>query len=311
MANEILFSTLSGNARVSAVLHQTIIEKLADTASLVNHPSIIQFGGLNGMGSSALQVPVVGLNGTDSMAAVADGASVSNTAITTGSATITIARQALKRQISDLAQLTNNVAGGMGVSVDGLAEDMVYAYNKRVTSMLCGLSAGLSTSVGSTGVNLSVSTFYDAIFQLQLTANDGQFVAVLHPQQINDLISSLRSETGPGQYLSTTQDQINAKGRGYRGNLFSVDLFSSTLVPTANAGADFLGCMFAPGAFGVATGTPAPVMGAGGVILKPGTPIVVELERDSAAGLTAVVGSAFVGVAELQDLKGVGILSDF
>ena len=311
MANEILFSTLSGNARVSAVLHQTIIEKLADTASLVNHPSILQFGGMNGMGSSALQVPVVGLNGTDAMAAVADGSSVSNTAITTGSATITIARQALRRQISDLAQLTNNVAGGMGVSVDGLAEDMVAAYNKRVTSMLCALSSGLSTSVGATGVNLSVSYFYDAIFALQLQANDGMFTAVLHPQQVNDLISSLRSETGPGQYLATTQDQVTAKGRGYRGNLFGVDIFSSTLVPTANAGADYLGMMFAPGCLGIATGTPAPIMGAGGVILQPGTPIVVELERDSAAGLTQLVGSAYVGVAEIQDLKGVGILSDF
>jgi hypothetical protein len=63
MANEILFSTLSGNARVSAVLHQTILEKLTDKASLVNHPYILAFNAMNGSGSSALQVPVVGLGG--------------------------------------------------------------------------------------------------------------------------------------------------------------------------------------------------------------------------------------------------------
>jgi hypothetical protein len=311
MANEILFSTLSGNARVSAVLHQTIVEKLADTFDLSNHPSILQFGVMNGMGSSALQVPVVGLNGTDSMAAVADGSAVSNTQITTGSATITIARQALRRSISDLANLTNNVAGGMGVGIEGLAEDMAFAYRKRATTMITALSSGFSTSVGSSGVNLSVSTFYDAIFALQLTANDGQFVAVLHPQQINDLISSLRSETGPGQYLQTTQDQVTAKSRGYRGDLFGVSVYGSTTVPTANAGADYLGAMFAPGAIGMATGTPAPIAGAGGVILPAGSPVVVELERDSASGLTYLTGSAYIGVAEIQDLKGVGILSDF
>ena len=308
MAGEILFSTLSGNARVSAVLHQTILEKLTDKASLVNHPYILNFGNLNGSGSSALQVPVVGLGGYNAMAAVADGSAASNTAITTGAATITIARQALVRQISDLAQLTSN--GPMNVTVEALAEDMVGAFNKRVTAMLCGLSSGFSTSVGSTGVNLSVSTFYDAIFSLQLTANDS-FMAILHPQQINDLVSSLRSETGPGQYLAATQEQVQAKGPGYRGSLFGVELFGSTLVPTANAGADYLGYMFSKGAVGYATGSAAPVRGAADVILPAGTPIVVELGRSAEAGLSTIVGSAFVGVAELDDARGVGIVSDF
>lgn len=308
MANEILFSTLSGNARVSAVLHQTILEKLTDKASLVNHPYIMNFGNLNGSGSSALQVPVVGLGGYNAMAAVADGSAASNTAITSAAATITIARQALVRQISDLAQLTAN--GPMNVTVEALAEDMVAAFNKRVTAMLCGLSSGFSTSVGSTGVNMSVSTFYDAIFALQLVANDS-FMAIMHPQQINDLISSLRSETGPGQYLAATQEQVQAKGPGYRGSLFSVELFSSTLVPTANSGADYLGYMFSKGAVGYATGSAAPVRGAADVVLPAGTPIVVEVSRSPEAGLSTITGSAFVGVAELDDARGVGILSDF
>jgi len=308
MANEILFSTLSGNARVSAVLHQTILEKLTDKASLVNHPYILNFGNLNGSGSSALQVPVVGLGGYNAMAAVADGSAASNTAITSAAATITIARQALVRQISDLAQLTAN--SPMNVTVEALAEDMVGAFNKRVTSMLCGLSSGFSTSVGSTGVNMSVSTFYDAIFALQLTANDS-FMAIMHPQQINDLISSLRSETGPGQYLAATQEQVQAKGPGYRGNLFGVELFGSTLVPTANSGADYLGYMFSKGAVGYATGSAAPVRGAADVVLPAGTPIVVEVSRSPEAGLSTITGSAFVGVAELDDARGVGILSDF
>lgn len=308
MANEVLFSTLSGNARVSAVLHQTILEKLTDKASLVNHPYILNFGALNGSGSSALQVPVMGLGGYNAMAAVADGSAASNTALTTGSATITIARQALVRQISDLAQLTAN--GPMNVTVEALAEDMVGAFNKRVTAMLCGLSSGFSTSVGSTGTNMSVATFYDAIFALQLVANDS-FMAIMHPQQINDLISSLRSETGPGQYLAATQEQVNAKGPGYRGTLFGVELFGSTQVPTANSGADYLGYMFSKGAVGYATGSAAPVRGAADVVLPAGTPIVVEVSRSPEAGLSTITGSAFVGVAELDDARGVGILSDF
>lgn len=308
MAN-IDFAALSGNARVSAILHKLIEMKLADRFELYKNPAFIGFPSLNGTGSSALQVPIVGLAGTDQMAAVGDGSSVSNTSITSSAATITIARQALRYDITDLANLTNPLAGGMGVGIEGLAESMSLAFGLRLTSMIAALSSGLSQSVGSTGVALTVATFFDAIYKMQLNSNDGTFVAVLHPQQVNHLINSLRSETGPGQYVAATQEQIAAKGQGYRGNLFGVDLYVSSFVPTANAGADRLGMMVATGCIGYATGTAAPIQGAGGVILPAGSQVVVELERDAASGLTRVIGSAFAGVAELQDLKGVGLLS--
>ena len=101
---------------------------------------------------------------------------------------------------------------------------------------------------------------------------------------------------------------MQAKGPGFRGNLFGVDIFASANVPTANSGDDYLGMMIAPGAIGVATATAAPIMGSTTII--PQSPIVVELERDASSGSTIVVGSAFVGVAEMDDLRGIGILSD-
>ena len=307
MANEVYFSGLSGNARLAAILNQAVVTKLTDTASLVNHPSILQLRSMNGSGSTVVQVPVVSW-GANAMTAVAENASVSNTALTTTNVNVTIARQALRRQISDLAQLT---ATGipLDVSVDSLALDLVAAYNKRVTAMLGDLASGFSTSVGSTGVDLTVTNFYAAIFGLQLNSADGIFTAVLHPVQVNDLISSLRSEVGPGQYLATSQDQVQAKGPGFRGNLFGVDVFSSANgINTANAGADRIGMMIAPGAIAVATATAAPIMGSETII--PQSPIVVEFERDASNGSTIIVGSAFVGVAEIDDLKGIGILSD-
>ena len=308
MAN-IDFAALSGNARLSAVLHRMIELKLADRAELYKAPQFINFGTLNGTGSSALQVPVVGLAGTDLMAAVGDGSSVANTSITSSAATITIARQALRYDITDLASLTDPLASGAGVGIEGLANSMAIAFGMRLTQMITALSSGLSQSVGATTVALTVSTFFDAIYKLQLQSNDGEFAAVLAPQQINHLINSLRSETGPGQYVAATQDQIAAKGQGFRGMLFGVSLYTSSTVPTANAGADRLGMMTATGAIGYATGSPAPVQGAGAIILPAGSQVVVELERDAASGLTKVIGNSFAGVAEIQDLKAVGILS--
>lgn len=308
MANEVYYSGLSGNARVAAVLNQAVLAKLTDTASLVNHPSIVQLRSMNGSGSTVVQVPVVSW-GADQMASVAENASVSNTALTTTNVNVTIARMALRRQISDLAQLTATGVP-LDVTIDNLAADFVMAYEKRVTTMIGALSSGFSSSVGSTGVDLSVTNFYAAIFALQLQANSGPFTAILANQQVNDLMSSLRSESGPGQYLAATQEMVTAKGPGFKGSLFGVDVFgTSYAVPTANAGADYLGMMIAPGAIGVATGTAAPVMGSETIV--PQSPIVVEFERDASNGSTIIVGSAFVGVAELDDLKGVGILSDF
>lgn len=305
MANEVYYSGLTSSARISAVLSQTIAIKLYDTASLINHPSILKINAAPG--STAVQVPVISW-GADAMASVAENASVSNTGLTTTAATLTLARQALRRQVSDLAQATAQGVP-LDVTIDNIATDMVSAWNKRGTTMLTALASGFSNSVGSTGVDLSVTAFYNAIFSLQLTANSGQFVAVLHNQQINDLMSSLRSETGPGQYLAATQEMLVAKGPGYKGQLFGVDIFGSNTVATANAGADYLGMMFAPNAIGMAMASVSPVMGS--TTVQPASPVTVEFERDASNGSTIIVGSVLAGVAEIDDAKGVGILSDF
>jgi hypothetical protein len=307
MAN-IDFAALDGNARAAAVLYQSIVMKLADTGSLRNAPCFLNVGSVNGTGSDSIQVPVVGLNGTDIMSAPGDGVSVSNTSITSAAATVVVARQALRYDLTDLARITNSVAGG--VDVEGLAGAMVTAFEGRFNQLACALSSGFSTQVGSTGVDMTTDTFYSAIFALQLQSVTGMYDCILHPQQYNDLMSSLRAETGPGQYLPANQAQTSALGSAFKGELFGVRVHVSSYVPTANSSADYRGQMLGNGAIAYALGTPAPIQAAGGVIIPAGAPVAVELERDAASGLLKVVGSAFLGVAELQDLKGVGIVSD-
>jgi len=307
MAN-IDFAALDGNARAAAVLYQSIVLKLADTGTLRNATCFLNVGSVNGTGSDSIQVPVVGLNGTDIMSAPGDGVSVSNTSITSSASTVVVARQALRYDLTDLARVSNSVAGG--VDLEGLSGAMVAAFNGRFNQLACALSSGFSTQVGSTGVDLSTTTFYSGIFALQLQSVMGEYHAILHPQQYNDLMSSLRSETGPAQYLIANQEQTNALGASYKGKLFGVNVHVSSYVPTANAGADYRGMMLGDAAIAYALGTPAPIQAAGGVVIPAGAPVAVEWERDAASGLTKVVGSSFLGVAELQDLLGVGLLSD-
>jgi len=303
VANEVYYSGLSGNARVSAVLSQLIATKLTDTASLVGHPSIMQITAAPG--STTVQIPVISW-GADAMASVAENASVSNTALTTAAVTCTLARQAIRRQISDLAQATATGVP-LDVTLESIATDFSQAWLKRGTTMITALASGFSNSVGSTGVDLSVTNFYAAIFQLQLTANAGQFVAVLHNQQINDLMSSLRSETGPGQYLQSAQMGLEAHGPGFKGQLFGVDLFGSNTV--ANNGVDYTGMMFAPMAIAMATASVSPIIGS--TIPTPAAQVTVEVERDASNGSSIVVGSILAGVCEVDDAKGVAILSDY
>jgi hypothetical protein len=303
MANEVYYSGLSGNARVSAVLSKLIVQKLTDTAYLVNHPSVLKIAA--SPGSTSVQIPVVSW-GADAMASVAENASVSNTALTTAAATCTLARQAIRRQISDLAQATSQGVP-LDVSVDSIAADMSAAWAKRGTTMLTALASGFSNSVGSTGVDLTVATFYNAIFQLQLLANVGPFVAVLHNQQYNDLMSSLRSETGPGQYTTGAQMSLMAQSAGAKAELFGVQVFTSNTV--ANNGVDYTGMMFAPNAIAMATASVAPIIGS--TTTSPAPEVTVEFERDASNGSSIIVGSILAGVVEVDDSKGVAILSDY
>lgn len=306
MANEILFADLSGSARLAAILAKEIELTLADRASLHKHASIKFMGNIVGSGSNVIQTPIVALDGFDTMSSPADGAAVSNTALTETNANITVARRALQYSISDLANLTDSV----GLNVQRLAQSMVGSAQMTFQSLLCDVTDGFTSTVGTSGVDMTVDDFFSAQFTLTLASVPGPYICILHPRQLADLQSSLRAEAGPNQYVAATQDMLNIKGQGFSGMFNGVDIFVSSKVPTANAGADRAGGMFGYGAVGYAEGSPFAITGAGGIVAPAGTPIVVEFERDASSALTKIIGNYYVGVAKLQDSMGVSIITD-
>jgi len=305
MANEVLYSGL-GDLRLSLVLTREIALLLKDRASLMGHPSIAYYGDLTGAGSTVIDVGQAGLDGYDLMTSVAEGSSTSNTALTDASPGITIARQALQRQISDLANLTDSI----GLNTQRLAADMAGAASMRFTEMVANVADDFTATAGATTVNLSVDDWFDAQFTLTQASVPGNYLSLLYPVQVTDLQNALRSETGPLQYISATQEMLGIKGPGYSGSLNGVDIFASTHVPTANAGADSAGAMWGIGAIGYADGSVANVLGAGGVSYPAGTKVMVEFERDAAGALTKIVGNYYCGVALIEDGRGVSIITD-
>ena len=301
------YSTLSGNARVAAVLAQEIQLKLADRASLHNHPSIVNFGSMAGRGSAALQVPILGLDGSDLLASAADGAVVANTTLTAAAATLTIGRYALRY---DLTALGGGITDSLGLNAQRLAESMVGSPLMAFQNALCDTIDGFTATAGSTGVDMSVDDFYSAQFALTLASVSGPYICVLHPRQLADFQSSLRAEYGATQFVMATQEMLNIKGQGMAGTFNGVEIYSSSKVPTANAGADRAGAMFGYGAVGYVEGSPFPIVGAAGVVTPAGSPVVVEFDRIVGGGTTSILASYYLGIGKLQDGMGVSIITD-
>lgn len=309
MANEVTFSALS-DATVSAALHAELQLKLADRADLMGHPALAYIGSITGSGSNVRKAPLWG-GGNDQMAAVSDGSSVSNTAVTNASVSVTVARQALQRSATDLAAMTWAFASPATL-VQQLATDMVTAARMRFTTMLTALAGGFTATAGTSGADFSVTNLFTAIGKLQLASAPGPFVMVLHPIQLNDLQASLRAETGALQFVPATPEMMAAKGQGYAGRFLNIDVYVSTTVPEANSAADRAGGIMSYGAIAWADGVPGIVTGAGGLVIPvdQGAKIYVELARDVSGALTKVVGNHFVGLALAQQGLGVSIITD-
>lgn len=306
MADEIIYSGIA-DLRTAQALSAEILLLLADRNALPNHPSLVYAGDAVGRGSSVLKVPGVGLGGYDLLTAPGDGSPVANTALTDAAYTVTVARYSKSYEASDLARLTDPSNGK--IKIGEFAMDAVQSANNTLVSLVANVTDDFTATVGATGVDLSVANFLAAIQTLEVAKNVGPYMAILHPQQMGDLRTAIASVTGGAvQWLPASQEQIQILGNGYRGQWMGVDIFSSSYVPTANAGADRAGGMFARSAVLWADSSIPEENDANQLILA--NKIMFERERTAKSGLTAYVTHYYVGVSKGNDAAGVSIITD-
>jgi hypothetical protein len=304
MAGEILIAGVA-DQRTAEALSGQFLYLLAARESLPNHPALMYAGDAQGRGSVVLKVPEIGLNGYDILSATADGASVANTSLTDGVVTVTIARHSKAYEQSDLVRLSDQ---GL-LSPQAFAQDAVQSAASTLVSLVANITDGFANTVGSTGVNLSAANFLAAIQTLEVNNVPGPYLCVMHPQQVGDLRADLAATTaGALQWMEATQAQIQMLGNGYRGQWASVDIFSTTHVPTANAGADRAGGMFGRGAV-VWGDSSIPASGSPDELIIGGK-VLFERDRTARAGLTAYVTHVNLGVSEGIDAAGVSIITD-
>jgi hypothetical protein len=291
MADEVLVSGL-GDLTVSEILAQEVGLLLADRASFRNGAYLVDVGDVRGSGSATKKIGFAGLDGYDEMAAVAEGSPVSNTPLSDGSQTVSVARQALQYSESDLADL---ILPDGSVNVERLAASMVLSAEMRFTTMVCNVIDDFTQVVGTSGTSFTFTKLQQGIFYIERApAPTADLVSILAPKGITDLQADLFGVVGVAQLLPATAEMVQAKGQGLQGRLLGVDLFKSSKAVTS--GSDRKGGIWHRGAVLYGEGTPKPIKSPTFTI-PAGTKLLIEFQRDASSALTKIVGNFYAGVA--------------
>ncbi len=227
-----------------------------------------------------------------------DLAAAERTPATTAS--ITVGEVGLSTEVTDLA-LETAILNDLSVWARSSGRAIAQKVDADLCSLLPGLNSSGSGAVGSSGQNLTVADFIEAIYALELANAPGQKVCVLHPAQKMDLFTAL-TDASNGAAVFTNLPELVREGRlpgglstnGFWGVFCGVPIYVTTEVATANAGSDRAGAMFVREAMTL-------------VQLRP---LRVEYQRDASARSTEVVATIAYGVGENVDAFGVPIITD-
>lgn len=220
-------------------------------------------------------------------ASVTEGDEVSNTAVSTSGATLTVSTAAIRTLVTDLAiaSSASNVVGDLGrLFGEALA--------RKIDTDLLALFSGFSGSVGAADAALSAATIAKAAATLRAGGVPAQDLAcVVNPYVAYDLKANLTNTfANPNAGLI----QNEAMATGYVGTLFGIPVYESNLIANNGTAGDYVGGVFHREALGLA------MVG----------DIMIETQRRASFLGTDVVASAHYGVGELYDGYGVGVVAD-
>lgn len=256
--------------------------------AVVVTPALLDFYDLSGEPSKAVKIPKAD---KFTAAAVAEGVELANTPLTSTSVTLTASEIGIMATITDVLELSDIPAAHAA-----RLRQLGRAMGDKLDVDICALFAGFTNAVGSTGVNISLANLLDAIYTLESVdaGGLGSLVGVLHPRQTADLRTELEADAA-SIYTNTSPGSLSKAMAGYFGSWFGIDIFQSTNVPTANAGADRAGGIFVRNyALGLAQKWAAKV----------------EPMRWAPIRGWVLVASAMYGVGEIEDSAGVEVTTD-
>lgn len=227
-----------------------------------------------------------------SAAALTEGDEVSNTAVSTGGATITISPVAVRTMVTDLAvqASASNVVADLGrVFGEGIA--------RKIDADLMALFDGFGTNTLGDGTTaITPAVIFNAVAKLRSAGVPLDGIAcVLHPAIAYDLKAALTT-TGNTAFVSGAYSEVSnqAMREGLVGTLAGIPVFESANMADTGTAGDFKGAVFHRDALGIAT------IG----------DISIETQRRASYVATDVVAALHYGVVELYDAYGVELHYD-
>ena len=218
-------------------------------------------------------------------AALTEGDEVSNTAVSTSTATLTVSISAIRTLVTDLAvqQSSSNVVADLGrLFGEAIARKM----DKDLTALFASFSNGTGDYTGT----ITPALIFEQVAKLRaLGVPQEGIVAVLHPE-IAYTLKKVLTTTGNVAFTGGAFGVVanEAMQMGYVGQLAGIPIYESANIDYVTNAGDFPGAVFHRDALGLA------MIG----------DVTIETARRIDYLSTEVVAACHYGVGELQDSLG-------
>ncbi len=239
MANEITITT-AADLFASEVLAGEVQMLIADNdPSILNHPALQKITAP--AGSNVIKVPLLGLNGSQLLAAHTAGTDIVNTEMVDDKVTIQLINRVKAYELDAVAAYA--AQGVLGANA--FAVDLVKTKAQTLIQLIAAAGAGFTATAGTTGVALTWASMTDAKGLLAAEGATGDMCCILSPAQWTQLE---RDSGNMGFSLALGNvGVVNTALGSYKGRWQGIDFYTSTHVPLANADADRAGSLFVRG----------------------------------------------------------------
>jgi N4-gp56 family major capsid protein len=246
-------------------------------------PGLVKVFNVPANAGKVLQVP---LYSTQTIASdVGENADLSNTAVSTDVANITLTEAGIMTTLTDMARNHS-----MSNVVADLGKLFGEAIAKRHDRALTGLFSSFTASIGAAQDEIEVKDLFEAYATLKAAAVPGPYFGVFSPKAIYNVKKTL-TNTFVNPYGSTVANQ--AMREGYIGRIAGIDIYeSSNVVQLSDT--SVVNAVFSRDALGIAIAQQ----------------LNVETQRDASLRAEEVVASTRYGVNILHNSYGVKILGD-
>lgn len=227
---------------------------------------------------------------TVSAAAVNEATDLTNTAVSTSNATITVGEKGIMATLTDMAR--NTASRNVGADLGRLFGE---AIAKKVDTDLVALFSDFASGndLGSAGTELTADLLFKAQAILRSGGVPAPYSAVFHPKALFNLKKTLTQAGYAGTATAISDVGNNILNSGYIGTVAGIDVYEDANF-TINAYDDISGGVFHSSSIGLA--------------MKQ--EFKIEAQRDASMRADELVATVVYGVGIAKDTNGCTVVVD-